>query len=128
MCARRDRRPYDIVATSHDAGVIEAIPDTVSIDALKKVCFGDRFRLVVCGGGCLVRAADNVCTAAGSSCAKHTMRGGRYFPDTYSLLLAAAYYVPALPGYLAVYGVQRNSHAHMIQTLALPPSPPLTKH
>lgn len=33
-------RPYDIVATSHDAGIIEAIPDTVSIDALKKVCVG----------------------------------------------------------------------------------------
>ena len=33
-----ERRPYDIVATSHDAGIIEAIPDTVSIDALKKVC------------------------------------------------------------------------------------------
>lgn len=30
-------RPYDIVATSPDAGVIEAIPDTVSLDALKKV-------------------------------------------------------------------------------------------
>ena len=30
-------RPYDIVATSPDAGLIEAIPDTVSLDALKKV-------------------------------------------------------------------------------------------
>ncbi|CAB1096719.1 unnamed protein product [Ectocarpus sp. CCAP 1310/34] len=34
--ARAGLRPYDIVATSHDAGIIEAIPDTVSIDALKK--------------------------------------------------------------------------------------------
>lgn len=30
-------RPYDIVATCPDAGIIEAIPDTVSLDALKKV-------------------------------------------------------------------------------------------
>jgi len=29
-------RPYDIIATSHNAGIIEAIPDTVSLDALKK--------------------------------------------------------------------------------------------
>lgn len=29
-------RPYDIRATSSDSGVIEAIPDTVSLDALKK--------------------------------------------------------------------------------------------
>ncbi|CAM9387861.1 unnamed protein product [Discosporangium mesarthrocarpum] len=29
-------RPYDIVATSPDAGIIEAVPDTVSLDALKK--------------------------------------------------------------------------------------------
>ncbi|MFN3340970.1 MAG: hypothetical protein ACK40Z_14815, partial [Dietzia sp.] len=29
-------RPYDIVATSPDSGVIEAIPDTISIDALKR--------------------------------------------------------------------------------------------
>eukprot|EP01084_Bolivina_argentea_P224279 379308_1 len=29
-------RPYDIVATSPDSGVIEAVPDTVSIDAIKK--------------------------------------------------------------------------------------------
>ncbi|CAM9282162.1 unnamed protein product [Pylaiella littoralis] len=34
--SRAGLRPYDIVATSHDAGIIEAIPDTVSIDALKK--------------------------------------------------------------------------------------------
>lgn len=34
---RGERRPYDIVATSPDAGIIEAIPDTVSLDALKKV-------------------------------------------------------------------------------------------
>lgn len=44
-----ERRPYDIVATSHDAGIIEAIPDTVSIDALKKVCSARRlFRSIVC--------------------------------------------------------------------------------
>jgi phosphatidylinositol 4-kinase len=29
-------RPYDIIALSDDAGLIEAIPDTVSLDALKK--------------------------------------------------------------------------------------------
>ncbi|CAM9327966.1 unnamed protein product [Choristocarpus tenellus] len=29
-------RPYDIVATSPDSGIIEAVPDTVSLDALKK--------------------------------------------------------------------------------------------
>lgn len=32
----RANRPYEIVATSPDAGIIEAIPDTVSLDALKK--------------------------------------------------------------------------------------------
>ena len=29
-------RPYDIIALTEDAGLIEAIPDTVSLDALKK--------------------------------------------------------------------------------------------
>ena len=29
-------RPYDIVATSYDGGLIEAIPDTVSLDALRR--------------------------------------------------------------------------------------------
>lgn len=29
-------RPYGIVATSGDSGLIEAVPDTVSIDVLKK--------------------------------------------------------------------------------------------
>lgn len=29
-------RPYDIVGTSFDGGLLEAIPDTVSLDALKK--------------------------------------------------------------------------------------------
>lgn len=29
-------RPYDVVATGADAGVIEAIPDTVSLDALRR--------------------------------------------------------------------------------------------
>lgn len=29
-------RPYDIIGTSYDGGLIEAIPDTVSLDALKK--------------------------------------------------------------------------------------------
>ncbi|CAN0055344.1 unnamed protein product [Ascophyllum nodosum] len=33
---RAGLRPYDIVATLPDAGMIEAIPDTVSLDALKK--------------------------------------------------------------------------------------------
>ena len=29
-------RPYDILATSHDSGMMEAIPDTISIDSLKR--------------------------------------------------------------------------------------------
>lgn len=29
-------RPYDIVATSLDGGLLEAIPDTVSLDALRR--------------------------------------------------------------------------------------------
>lgn len=29
-------RPYDIVALSADTGIIEAVPDTISLDALRK--------------------------------------------------------------------------------------------
>ena len=29
-------RPYDIVALSSDTGIIEAIPDTISLDALRR--------------------------------------------------------------------------------------------
>jgi hypothetical protein len=35
-CEEARLRPYSILATSRDAGVIEAVPDTVSIDALKR--------------------------------------------------------------------------------------------
>lgn len=53
LCDDDAPRPYDIVATSPDAGVIEAIPDTVSLDALKKVgvAFGWRFARGWVGGG-----------------------------------------------------------------------------
>ena len=30
-------RPYEIVITSHSSGLIECIPNTVSLDALKKM-------------------------------------------------------------------------------------------
>ncbi len=29
-------RPYEMIVTSHSSGIIEYIPDTLSIDALKK--------------------------------------------------------------------------------------------
>ena len=34
-CAGR-LRPYDIIALSPDSGLIEAVPDTVSLDVLRK--------------------------------------------------------------------------------------------
>lgn len=35
-------RPYDIIAISPDSGIIEAIPDTISISALRRVEFGNQ--------------------------------------------------------------------------------------